>query len=691
MPSTRAASSRRFLEYKEARKSAPPERHAGLDADHQPSSRKRQRSMMPLVLAFWGLVREHRWTLAAALATLTLSTGLGLALPYSTKLAIDYVLTDHPGPKGLPWGLAEHPRKTLLLWLSLAMISVTLLNVMVGMWGRWQTTRLTKRTQASVRKKVFEHAVRLPLHRVHALKSGGVASILREDAGGVAELLFSLIYNPWRAIIQLIGTLVILAMVDWKLLVGSIALIPVIWMTHRTWINSIRPIYRDIRRTRTSIDAHAAEAFAGMRVVRGFSRQQGEAQRFIASNHYMARQELLAWWRSRLLEVVWQVMIPVASAGVLLYGGSRVIDGTLTIGDVMMFSAYLLMLLGPLESLVSTASSVQNQLAGLDRVLDVLDEPTEYADIRAQTSLDRANVHGDIAFEDVSFAYPRSKERKVDAKDNGAASPAPTSLSPTASAPHAPRLVLEKIDLRVRAGETIALVGPSGAGKTTLCNLAARFYDPTSGRVTLDGVDLRDIEVSSFRRLLGIVEQDVFLFDGTVRENIAYARRNASEEDVVRAAEAANAHNFIQDLERGYDTVIGERGVRLSGGQKQRLAIARAILADPKILILDEATSNLDSESEILIQRSLARLMRGRTSFVIAHRLSTIRHASRIVVIEGGRITEIGTHDELMDRGGRYADLVRLQTEDPARERAAQAGPAGVNGTANGAVNEPHI
>jgi ATP-binding cassette subfamily B protein/subfamily B ATP-binding cassette protein MsbA len=647
--------------------------------------------MMPLVLAFWGLVREHRWTLAAALATLTLSTGLGLALPYSTKLAIDYVLTDHPGPKGLPWGLAEHPRKTLLLWLSLAMISVTLLNVMVGMWGRWQTTRLTKRTQASVRKKVFEHAVRLPLHRVHALKSGGVASILREDAGGVAELLFSLIYNPWRAIIQLIGTLVILAMVDWKLLVGSIALIPVIWMTHRTWINSIRPIYRDIRRTRTSIDAHAAEAFAGMRVVRGFSRQQGEAQRFIASNHYMARQELLAWWRSRLLEVVWQVMIPVASAGVLLYGGSRVIDGTLTIGDVMMFSAYLLMLLGPLESLVSTASSVQNQLAGLDRVLDVLDEPTEYADIRAQTSLDRANVHGDIAFEDVSFAYPRSKERKVDAKDNGAASPAPTSLSPTASAPHAPRLVLEKIDLRVRAGETIALVGPSGAGKTTLCNLAARFYDPTSGRVTLDGVDLRDIEVSSFRRLLGIVEQDVFLFDGTVRENIAYARRNASEEDVVRAAEAANAHNFIQDLERGYDTVIGERGVRLSGGQKQRLAIARAILADPKILILDEATSNLDSESEILIQRSLARLMRGRTSFVIAHRLSTIRHASRIVVIEGGRITEIGTHDELMDRGGRYADLVRLQTEDPARERAAQAGPAGVNGTANGAVNEPHI
>ncbi len=591
--------------------------------------------------------------------TVAITAWLSLVQPALFKVAVDYVLSTDPGPAALPpvvtelagappEGAAsltgdelERVQRNLLPIVGGVSVVLGVITVVIGLFGRYNATRITKRTQASFRKRVFEHVVRFPLHRVYGIKSGGVASILREDAGGAADLIFSLLYNPWRAINQLIGTLAILAWVDWRLLVGAVALLPAAWFTQRTWIARIRPIFRDIRLTRSRIDAHATEAFGGMRIVRGFNRERGETARFTTGNHLLARQEMLAWWWSRIIEVVWQVLVPVASAAVLLYGGAKVIDGTLTLGDLTMFSAYLLMLLGPLEALSASATSIQNQLAGLDRVLDILAEPEEFAETTRQRGHEedgalrlaaRSRVKGRISIENVSFHYPGRDE-----------------------------LVLQDINLEIPAGTTVALVGPSGAGKTTLCNLVARFYDPTSGQILLDGVDLRDIDVNTYRSLLGIVEQDVFLFDGTVAENIGYARRGASEQDVIAAARAANAHDFITKLENGYETLIGERGVRLSGGQKQRIAIARALLADPSILILDEATSNLDSESEALIQRSLADLMRGRTSFVIAHRLSTIRHADLIVVIDHGRVIESGTHDELLARNGRYADMLRLQ------------------------------
>lgn len=594
---------------------------------------ERHRSATQLVWEFLRLLRPYSSRIAAILASLTLATLIGLAPPAGTKLVIDYGLSGRPLP---PTIAARFPQltepRTLLLATVVAVTVVSLLKIAVHLWGRWYATKITKKIQLALRRQVFEHAVRLPLHRVQELRSGGVASILREDGGSVGELVFGMLFNPWRAVIQLLGSLAILAWVDWRLLLGALILLPSVFITHRAWINGIRPQFKAIRKQREYIDANATESFAGMRIVRGFNRQRREALRFATENNLMARQELFAWWWMRVVELVWEALIPIASAGLLFYGGWRVLDGHMTVGDLMMFLVYLLMLLEPLAALAQSATSFQSSLSGLDRILDLLAEPREMPRLANSRRLDRNQVAGDIELRAVSFTYP------------GGDKPA-----------------LMDVNLRVPAGQTVALVGPSGAGKTTLSNLVARFYDPSAGQILLDGADLRDYDVESFRSLLGIVEQDVFLFDGTIRDNIAFARRDATDQEIRAAASAANALEFIDKMSAGFETVIGERGVRLSGGQRQRLAIARAVLADPKLLILDEATSNLDTDSERLIQQSLRTLMRGRTCFVIAHRLSTIAESDLIVVVEEGRIGQVGAHADLMSRGGKYRTMVEQQ------------------------------
>ncbi len=601
------------------------------------SSRKigqRQRTFIELLREFWRLVKPHHTNIIVSIALLTITIVFRLVSPYGTKLAIDSVLTQPPQP--LPSWLSGLPLPVtplgLLTTIAVTVVVVTILSTVIGLWSRWTATKAVNQAQVTIRRRVFEHAIQLPLHRIYEMKSGGVASLIREDAGGVAELIFSLLYNPWRASVQFAGSIVILMIVDWKLMVGGLLLLPAVWFTHRTWINRVRPLFRDIRKQRQRIDAGATETFGGIRVVRTFARGQSEAGRFVREGDFLTRQQLFTWWWTRIIELVWEVAIPLASTVLLLYGGHQILQGELTLGELMMFLVYLTMLLDPLATLAGSAVSFQNNLAGLDRVLDVLEQDAELPTRDNAITVRREMIGGTISLRNVSFTYPGSATE-----------------------------VLHGINLEVEAGKTVALVGRSGAGKTTLTNLVARFYDPDSGSISLDGRDLRDIDLQSYRKLLGMVEQDVFLFDGTVRDNIAYARTKATEEEVVSAAKAAAADEFIRALPAGYDSVIGERGVKLSGGQRQRIAIARAILAEPKILILDEATSNLDSESERLIQASLRVLLKGRTAFVIAHRLSTIREADKIVVIGCGQIVQEGTHEELIDIVGPYRDMVLLQ------------------------------
>ena len=595
---------------------------------------ERDRKFGELFLNFLALTSKHRGQIILSLGLLTIGIGLRLIPPLGTKLAIDSALTTPP--KALPAWLEALPLPTdpmdLLLTIAGLVIIVTVLSTVVHLCSRWIATKTVNQTQVTIRRRVFEHAVKLPLNKVYDMKSGGVASLIREDAGGVADLIFSMLYNPWRAIIQFAGSLVILMLVDWKLMVGGLLLLPIVWVTHRTWINRIRPLYRDIRKQRQRIDGNATETFSGIRVVRTFSQSRNESSRFVREGDFLVRQQLFTWWWTRIIETIWEVVVPLASTGLLLYGGYQIIYNELTLGDLMMFLVYLTMLLDPLATIAASAVSFQNNLAGLDRVLDVLEIEDELETHSGAVTLPTEKVSGSLLIRDVSFRYPESDT-----------------------------MVLQDINLEVHAGETVALVGRSGAGKTTLTNLIARFYDASSGTICLDGRDLRDIKLNSYRSLLGIVEQDVFLFDGTIRENIAYAKRNVSTMQVAEAAKAAAADQFINQLPDGYDSIIGERGVKLSGGQRQRIAIARAILADPRILILDEATSNLDSESERLIQNSLSELLQNRTAFVIAHRLSTIAGADKIVVLEEGRIIEIGSHQQLLESGGRYRDMVMLQ------------------------------
>ena len=645
MPEKRSSKSR-FLEFKNQLSASV--RSGDYTTISTGKASERSRSFRELLRQFLSIVGKNRKDIYSALVFLTIGATVGLIPPAATKVVFDNILGDQALPeKVIAYFPALENKIFLLGAIAIGTVTLALVALCFGIRARWIATRTTKRIQVAIRRKAFMHATSLPLHRVHQLRSGGAASLVREDAGAIGELVFGLCYNPWRAIIQLTGILLILLFVDWRLLLFSIILFPIVFFTHRTWISRIRPLWRSIRGTRQFCDAMVTESFGGARVVRSFSRQRTEASNWIRSNHLLVRKELLAWWLSRGIDIAWSVLIPIATAALLWFGGWQVLHDreliatgeltaseAITAGDLVMFLTYLAMLMGPLATLAESATQLQNSLAALDRILDLFREPTEQDEHIGRNIVTKTTSRGIVSFADVCFKYPGTD---ID--------------------------VLHNITFKAQEGETIALVGPSGSGKTTLCNLVAAFYNSTSGVIQLDGTPLQEINLDSYRTLLGIVEQDIFLFEGTIASNIAYGKRGATQEEIKLSAEQAAADTFISEFKHGYQTEIGERGVKLSGGQRQRIAIARALLADPRILILDEATSNLDTGSERLIQRSLTTLLKNRTSFVIAHRLSTIRDANQILVLDKGEIIESGTHDDLMARSEHYHDMVVLQTQ----------------------------
>ena len=522
----------------------------------------------------------------------------------------------------------------MLKLLPLALLGAYLLKG-AGRFGQsYLMASVGERVIARIRRELYGHIQGMPLAFFKSLHSAELMARVVTDVNRLARLSSTVLVMAVRQVGTIVALLVVMFLREWVLTLIAVAVFPAVAVTIRALGRKLYRINKRSQEKMAELNVVLQESFTGTKIVKAFGRERLEQQRFDSVNDHLLRLALKDHRTDQLSEPLMEVLGALGIMGALWYGGYRVIAGGLTPGEFFSFTAAVILLYGPVRQLSRMANTVQQSLSSVERVFEILD--TEHAIADAAGAHTLPGFRDRIVFEDVSFRYP---DAQTDA--------------------------LIDISLAVQKGEMVAFVGMSGAGKTTLMDLLPRFHDVSSGRITIDGHDLRQVTVASLRALMGIVTQETFLFHDSLEYNIAYGKPGATREEVERAARLAQAHDFIAVLPQGYATRVGERGVKLSGGQRQRIAIARAFLKDPPILILDEATSDLDSESEFLVQEALAELTKGRTVLVIAHRLATVRNADRVVVVHDGRIAEMGRHNELMAReAGIYRRLAALQRLD---------------------------
>ena len=574
-------------------------------------------------------LKPHRGEVAFVFALALGKAALELVEPQFMKFMIDEVLLNQT--------LDTAARMRLLNLAGGLFLLVVLFSSLITLLRDYRQRLLNTRVMLSLRRSLFDRLLHLPLPRLWEIKTGGILSRLTGDVDITTGLMQMAIISPTISVIRLIGVITLLFVMNWRLALTVLAIVPGAMLISFISARRVRPIYRTIRQDAEDVDGRVGETFSGIRVVRAFGREVRELAHYMRGRHIILRKELFAHRRELMLWTSWGLLVSGVNVVIVWYGGYLSVHGGAKIGEIMTFQWYTFLLLNPVWSIVNSFSELQRSLAAMERVFDILALPADKPD--RPDARPAPPIVEDIEFVDVEFEY------RTD------------------------RPVVRNFNVRVPGGSVVALVGRSGAGKTTVTDLVARFHDPTHGRILVNGTDIRDFQLKTYRHLLAIVQQDVFLFDGSVRDNIAYGRHSATMEEIVDAATRANAHEFIDRLPDGYETFVGERGVKLSGGQQQRLAIARAILKSPQILILDEATSNLDTESEQLIQAAMAGLFAGRTTFVIAHRLSTVRRANLILLMEDGRIIERGTHEALMNARGGYYAMVQRQAQSQAQEQ----------------------